>query len=305
MKKVIVLTIGVVFGAIVILGFARFYLEKHNTVATTVDTAIPVQVELTRAAEIQKNLEYVGNVRAEEEALVYPKVSGKLIEKIKAEGDAVQKGEILLYVDRDEVGLKFEKAPIESPMNGIVGEITVDVGEHVTPQTVVGLVVKMDRMKIALDIPEVYSSKISLGQEVLLKFDAYPVEAFQGKITKISPIINLANRAFPIEILILNPENKLKSGMFAKVEIIIESHENAITVRKEVILGKEPNAYVYIVENNIAKLRNVKIGIRSADRVEISEGVQKGDLVVVLGQQRLYDGAQVRIDTGSSQEPGS
>ena len=304
MKKVIVLTIGVVFGAIVILGFARFYLEKHNTVATTVDTAIPVQVELTRAAEIQKNLEYVGNVRAEEEALVYPKVSGKLIEKIKVEGDAVQKGEILLYVDRDEVGLKFEKAPIESPMNGIVGEITVDIGEHVTPQTVVGLVVKMDRMKIALDIPEVYSSKISLGQEVLLKFDAYPAEAFQGKITKISPIINLANRAFPIEILILNPENKLKSGMFAKVEIIIESHENAITVRKEVILGKEPNAYVYIVENNIAKLRNVKIGIRSADRVEISEGVQKGDLVVVLGQQRLYDGAQVRIDTGSSQEPG-
>jgi multidrug efflux pump subunit AcrA (membrane-fusion protein) len=300
MKKVIVLTIGVVFGAIVILGFARFYLEKHNTVATTVDTAIPVQVELTRAAEIQKNLEYVGNVRAEEEALVYPKVSGKLIEKIKVEGDAVQKGEILLYVDRDEVGLKFEKAPIESPMNGIVGEITVDIGEHVTPQTVV----KMDRMKIALDIPEVYSSKISLGQEVLLKFDAYPAEAFQGKITKISPIINLANRAFPIEILILNPENKLKSGMFAKVEIIIESHENAITVRKEVILGKEPNAYVYIVENNIAKLRNVKIGIRSADRVEISEGVQKGDLVVVLGQQRLYDGAQVRIDTGSSQEPG-
>jgi len=304
MKKVIVLTIGVVFGAIVILGFARFYLEKHNTVATTADTAIPVQVELTRAAEIQKNLEYVGNVRAEEEALVYPKVSGKLIEKIKAEGDAIQKGEVLLYVDRDEVGLKFEKAPIESPMNGIVGEITVDIGEHVTPQTVVGLVVKMDRMKIALDIPEVYSSKISLGQEVHLKFDAYPEEVFQGKITKISPIINLANRAFPIEILILNPENKLKSGMFAKVEIIIESRENAITVRKEVILGKEPNAYVYIVENNIAKLRNVKIGIRSADRVEISEGVQKGDLVVVLGQQRLYDGAQVRIDTGSSQEPG-
>jgi len=304
MKKVIVLTIGVVFGAIVILGFARFYLEKHNTVATTADTAIPVQVELTRAAEIQKNLEYVGNVRAEEEALVYPKVSGKLIEKIKAEGDAIQKGEVLLYVDRDEVGLKFEKAPIESPMNGIVGEITVDIGEHVTPQTVVGLVVKMDRMKIALDIPEVYSSKISLGQEVRLKFDAYPEEVFQGKITKISPIINLANRAFPIEILILNPENKLKSGMFAKVEIIIESRENAITVRKEVILGKEPNAYVYIVENNIAKLRNVKIGIRSADRVEISEGVQKGDLVVVLGQQRLYDGAQVRIDTGSSQEPG-
>lgn len=302
MKKVIVVVIIIVFAILLLIGFMRVYFEKANAKPTIGDSSIPVQAELAREETMRKVLEYVGNVKAEEEAFVFPKTSGKVLEKIKEEGDPVNKGDVLMYIDRDEVGLKFEKAPIESPIAGIVGQIMVDIGDQVTPQAAIGLVVKMDQARIDLDIPEIYASKVSLGQPVNLRLDAYAQDVFAGKITKISPVLNLANRAFPVEILVPNLDHKLMSGMFVRVEVVIESHENAISVRKEAVLGKEPNAYVYVIKDNIAKLRNVALGIRSADRIEILSGITKDENVVILGQQRLFDGALVKIDRGSSQE---
>ncbi|HOD12616.1 MAG TPA: efflux RND transporter periplasmic adaptor subunit [Candidatus Omnitrophota bacterium] len=302
MKRTVIIITILIFSVFVVVGFARFYLDKYRSKIEIVDHAIPVQVEKAQTRTMNRSLEYVGNVRAQEEALIYPKVPGKLIEKIKVEGDAVKKGDVLMYIDRDEVGLRFEKAPVESPMDGVVGGISVDLGEHLTTQTAVGLIVKMDQMKIVIDIPEIYATKIFFDQAVHLQFDAYPGDIFNGRITKISPIVNTANRSFPIEILIPNPEDKLKSGMFAKVEIVIEAHQDAIAVRKEAIMGKEPNAYVYVINNDTAQLRGVTLGIRSADLVEVTSGVDPDDAVVIMGQQRLFDGAKVRVDTRSRQE---
>src|SRR3990167_1651984 len=79
---------------------------------------IPVKVKIAELKDIYRTLEYVGNIKAEEEAVVYPKVSGKIIKKVKEDGSVVEKGDALFYIDRDEVGLKFEKAPVESPLDG-------------------------------------------------------------------------------------------------------------------------------------------------------------------------------------------
>ena len=83
--------------------------------------AIPVRVQRVELLDIEENLEYSGNIKAEDEAIVYPKVSGKVIEKVREEGSSVNKGDAILYIYRDEVGLKFEKAPVDSPLTGVVG----------------------------------------------------------------------------------------------------------------------------------------------------------------------------------------
>jgi len=97
-------------------------------------------------------------LRQKTKAIIYPKVSGKIIEKLKNEGDSVVKGDVIAYIDRDEVGFKFEKAPVESPMNGIIGRVYVDIGTQVSTQTAVALAVRMDNVKIDLDIPEQISA---------------------------------------------------------------------------------------------------------------------------------------------------
>jgi HlyD family secretion protein len=257
---------------------------------------IPVKVSKVELKELSEALEYTGNIKAQDEVMVYPKVSGKIIEKVKVDGSIVAKGEAIAYIDRDEVGLKFEKAPVESPLNGIVGRVYVDIGENVTVQTPVALVVNMDKVKIDLDIPEKYLPRVSKGLQAKINVDAYPQEEFFGLVTKISPVVDLATRSAPIEIVVDNLKHRLKSGMFAKVRLILQEYENIPVIIKEAIMGKEPDLYVYVVENNKAVTKKISLGIRQGAYFEVRQGLKEGDLVVIMGQQRLRDNVGVSVE---------
>lgn len=254
---------------------------------------VPVRVMKVKLEDLDKILEYVGNIKGQDEALVYPKVSGKVIEKIKEDGSMVKKGEAIAYIDRDEVGLKFEKAPVESPLAGIIGRVFVDIGSSVTPQTVIALISDIDKAEIDLNIPEKYLPKVSLGQEAEIIIDAYPEEKFTGKVTSISPVVDLATRSAPIEITINNRDHRLQSGMFAKVKLTIEKNKGVVVIFKEAVIGRAPDTYVYVVKDKKAVLRKIKLGIRQGAYCEVLDGLKEGELVVVMGQQRLSDGSSV------------
>jgi len=263
---------------------------------------IPVKVQKVERKDFPNVLEYVGNIKAQDEVQVYPKVTGKVIEKIKQDGVAVAKGEILIYIDRDEVGFKFEKAPVESPISGTVGRVYVDIGSNVNPQTPVALMVNMDKVKIDLDIPEKYLPKVALDQQAQILVDAYPQENFTGKVTKASPVLDLATRSAPIEITIDNLDHRLKSGMFARVNLIIEELKDVPVILKEAVMGKDPDTYVYVIENQKSVLKKVTLGLRQAEFLEVKDGLKEGDSVVIMGQQRLYDNAPVSIENNNHQE---
>ena len=254
---------------------------------------IPVKVMTVKPQDLDKALEYAGNIQGEDEAQVYPKVSGKIIEKVNREGDLVSKGDAIAYIDRDEVGLKFEKAPVESPLTGVVGRLYVDIGSSVNTTTPVALIANLDKVEIHLDIPEKYLPKISLGQDADITVDAYPNEKFLGKVTMISPILDLQTRAAPIEIKIKNSDHRLQSGMFAKVKLVIDEQKKVPVILKEAIIGRGANTYVYIVDGKRAFLKNVILGIRQGPYYGVESGVKIGDRVVIVGQQGLRDGCLV------------
>jgi RND family efflux transporter MFP subunit len=160
-------------------------------------------------------------------------------------------------------------------------------------QTPIALVVNMEKVKIDLDIPEKYLPKITLGAEAKISVDAYPEEEFLGVATKISPVVDLATRTAPIEISLDNPGQRLQSGMFARVKLIIQARKNVPVVLKEAIMGKEPDLYAYAVEDKKATLKKVVLGIRQGPYYEVQEGLKDGDAVVIMGQQRLHEGAPV------------
>lgn len=257
---------------------------------------IPVKVSKVELKELDQYIDYVGNIRAQDEALVYPKVSGKIIEKVKQDGDVVNKGEAIAYIDRDEVGLKFQKAPVESPLSGVVGRVYVDIGENVTVQTPIALMVNMDKVKIDLDIPENYLSRVSLAQEAIVTVDAYPEQEYQGSVTKISPVLDLATRTAPIEITIDNPGHLLSSGMFAKVKLIFQKRKDVPIILKEAIISKELEPHVFIIKDNKAHLKKITLGIRQGPYYEVKEGLEAGDYVVIMGQQRISEGTEVKTE---------
>ena len=279
---IVVLAVAVIRGCLKGAGHAK-----------SKDQTVPVRVMKVKLEDLQKALEYVGNIKGQDEAVVYPKVSGKVIEKVKEEGSFVKKGDPIAYIDRDEVGLKFEKSPVESPLDGTVGRVYVDIGSNVTPTTAVALVAKTGMVEIALDIPEKYLPRISLGQSAIVTVDAYPKEKFMGNVTKISPVVDLMTRGAPIEISLDNTDGRLQSGMFAKVKLVIEDRKGVPVILKEAVIGKDPDTYIYTVEGKKAILKKVKLGIRQGPYFEVAEGLKEGEPVVIMGQQRLRDGITV------------
>ena len=263
---------------------------------TAVDERIPVRLQSVEQRSLKRSLDYAGNIRAQEEALIYPKVAGKIIAKVKDEGNRVAKGDVIAYIDRDEVGFTYEKAPVESSLSGFVGRMYVDRGTSVTPQTPVAMVVDIEAVELALDVPEKFLAQVKLGQTAELTVDSSPGETFFGKVTKISPVIDLETRTAPVEITIANPGYRLKPGMFARVCLVLEERPSVPVIMKEAILGKEPDTYVYVVNSNTAHLRNVRMGIREGSDYEILEGLKLGERVVIMGQQRLHDGIKVCVE---------
>ncbi|MCK9431801.1 MAG: efflux RND transporter periplasmic adaptor subunit [Candidatus Omnitrophica bacterium] len=257
---------------------------------------IPVKVSTVTLQQMDETIEYVGNIKAQDEAVVYSKVSGKVIRKIKEDGSPVKKGEAICYIDRDETGLKFEEAPVESPLTGVVGRFYLDIGANITDQSAVALVVNMDKVKIELSVTEKYLPRIVLGQEARISVDAWPGEYFTGKVTKISPVLDLNTRSAPIEITIDNPDHRLQSGMFARVVLILSRHSNVPVIIKESVTGKAPDTYVYIIEDDRAVLKKVSLGLRQGAYYAVTGGLKAGEAVVVMGQQRLFEGAHVLIE---------
>ncbi len=260
-------------------------------------TSIPVvRAMKVVSGDLKVTLDYAGDIKARDEAMVYPKVGGKIIEKVREDGSPVEKGETIVYVDRDEVGFKFEKAPVESPLTGVIGRVYVDIGTQVSTQTAVAFVVDMTKVKILLNIPEKYLPQIKLGQTALVEVDSYPGVKYEGAVTKISPVVDIATRTSPVEITIDNAEGRLRPGMFAKVSLEVGENKDVPLVRKEAVLGRGDYAYVYVVEDGVARKKNVRTGIRRGGFYGITGEVKSGDVVIVMGQQKLRDGAAVKVE---------
>lgn len=258
--------------------------------------AIPIRAMRVAPRSISRTLDYASNIEAWDRAEVFPKVSGKILEKLKEDGSPIAKGETIAFIDRDEVGFKFEKAPVESPLTGVIGRVYVDKGTSVTTQTAVAVIVDIDRVKVHLDVPEKYLPQVSIGQQARVRVEAYPDEVFTGAVTRISPVVETETRTAPIEISIDNPGHRLKPGMFAGIQLVLEKRENVPSVMKEAVIGRAPSTYVFVVNGGVAQMRDVKIGLSENDCVEVLNGLKAGDLVAVMGQERLHDGAAVSVE---------
>jgi len=256
-----------------------------------------VKTEKSAIRDLEETILIVGSVKAKDEATLYPRVAGKLRRNILKEGDSVEKDQTVATIERDEVGVKFEPAPVPSTLNGIVGRIYQDVGANVTPQTPIALIVDQKEVKVKVDIPERYVSRIKTGQTAHLKVEAFPDKVFTGKIYKISPVIDSASRSAPIEILADNPKNQLQSGMFAKVEIVVGKKSDAISVSAgSIVEDEDGKAFLFVPQNGMAAKRSVKIGVRTLDYVEIAQGLKSGDEIINSGLYGLDNGSKIKIN---------
>ena len=191
---------------------------------------------------------------------------------------------------------KVNDAVIRAPFAGQVKERTVTQGQYLKVQTAVMVIVNVNPIRVRLKVPEKMASWVRVGQEVTVSVEAYADRTFTGKITRINPSVDQQTRSFEVEALIENRDGMLKPGFFVKARIPSSYSENALFVPQDALLYVYGVYKVFVVDGNTLKEREVKIGERVGDEVEIIDGVKQGERIAVAAKgQELKDGATLEI----------
>jgi multidrug efflux pump subunit AcrA (membrane-fusion protein) len=192
-------------------------------------------------------------------------------------------------------GRQLRDTEIRAPFDGYVEKRLVNPGELVKSQTPVMAIVRLDPLKVMAEIPEKMAPWISGGQPVELQVDAYPGRKFSGKLSRISPGVNTATRAFPFEALVPNADTALKPGTFARVHIESGQVDTILTLPYAALQYRYGVNRVFVVDGGKLVLRELAVGQRLGDRIEIVSGVKAGERVAATDVDTLSDGEAVSI----------
>ena len=184
---------------------------------------------------------------------------------------------------------------LTSPISGVITLRNFDNGDVSGSQPILQ-VMQISPVKLKFNINETFYSKIKLGMGIKAKVEVFGDEEFSGKISLIAPTIDPTTRTFMVEAQFTNGNQKLRPGMFGRVELNLGKAEKVIVSDKAIVKQNGTNSkYVYVEKDGVVSYRLVELGRRMGDRYELLSGVNNGENVVITGQSRLVDGKKVII----------
>jgi multidrug efflux pump subunit AcrA (membrane-fusion protein) len=185
---------------------------------------------------------------------------------------------------------------ITAPIDGTVGFINARVGQMLSPGMTVVTVGDLKKAEIEINVTEDRISALHIGQEAEVTVDSAGLPAIKGEIVSISPFKDPRTQVYPVKIQVPNDSGLLKSGMFARVKLIVGFHQKVVTVPEDAVVSYDGNRLVYTVEKNVAKARQVETGAASMGKIIITKGLSAGQQIVVEGQDLLQDGVKVSVE---------
>ncbi|NVM20444.1 MAG: efflux RND transporter periplasmic adaptor subunit [Desulfobacterales bacterium] len=350
------------FAGLAIFNYIKFKTQKKVEVKK--EEKIPVQVAGSKVMNLKSILEQTGDIRPMIAVDVYPKVPGKIIERLRVEkGDFVKRGALIAVLERDAIKAQVAQAgaavdmaeanldvlekdyarieylykekaaarqqldhinarakaakaqlrqsqetlkqleilhgehKIYAPVGGLVSARYVDRGAMSDTRKPIVRISSEEKVKIVTSVTEKDFPHIKKGMRVEVKVDAFPEKVFSGAVSIITPTIDPATRTGEIEIHIKNKDRVLRSGMFARIRLYLGETPATVIPRDALVnLPGTGNYYVFVIENGQAVQKNIETGISQHNYVEVREGLDAGEQVVVRGQNRLGDGVRVIIE---------
>ena len=208
------------------------------------------------------------------------------VDQLKAQLDAA----------RSQYDNMMENTVLRSPITGVVTARNYDPGDMTGTMPVLSVGQLAPVVKVMINISENDLATISAGMPVTVAFDAFPGEEFSAKVQRVYPTVDAASRTFPVEVRIPNAGERIKPGMFARVDIDLGAQQNVVVPDRAVVKQTgSGNKYVYVLRGDRVSYQKVQLGQRLDDAYELLDGIADGDTVVITGQTRLADGVTVDV----------
>lgn len=204
----------------------------------------------------------------------------------------------------EELKFTLAETTIVAPMDGFIGKRLFDPGAWASPQAPIFSVVAISSLRLIVNVVERDLRLVSVGDRAVVEVDAYPGEKFSGRIARLAPVLDPATRTAEMEVEVPNADYRLKPGMYARIDLLVEQRNDALVVPKRAVVDYENQRGVFMTtEETKARFVPVQVGLEEEDRVEITSGLQEGDSIIVGGAGSLRQGDQLVL-AGQSPEGG-
>ena len=204
------------------------------------------------------------------------------------------------YIDAqynfDNANIQLEKIQITAPFDGFI--VTLPYFTERTKMTVgaeMAELMNYEKLRTEVNLPSKEISRIDVGQDVRVMNYTVPDDTLWGYITQVSPAIDPDTRSFLASLEVNNTDLKLRPGMFAKIEVVVDKKDSAIVVPKNVILSSGRGKRVFVVERGSADERRIETGIENPDAVEVIKGLEKDERLIVKGFETLRNRTRVKV----------
>ncbi len=273
---------------------------QRTLAAVEVAKANVLQLEV---GENRANREYERAVKLKEEGLITQQALDDARTEKLAAAARIEAAKAQIRVAAEEVKqvqTRLTKTLLRSPMDGVVSLRNVNVGDFVGEMGAKAMFRIVDNrvLDLTVTVPSGEMASLRPGQLITFSTDALPGKTFTGKVMFINPIVNEADRSIRVVAEVDNRNEQLKSGLFVTGRIKTGERKGVLKVPRTALLtwdvpGKK--ADLFVVQGEIARRRTVGTGALSGDRVEVTSGVEAGDLVVTRGGFNVKDGDKVNV----------
>jgi len=258
--------------------------------------ATAIRVTPVSASTIEKSVILNGEILARNQVTIFPTIGGKLVETRLGVGDRVSSGQVVAMVDPSRPGEVYSRSPVVSTVSGTVIQAPFSIGDTVTTQSAVYIVGDLSSLLVETFVPERFVASVKQGMRAQLKFEAIGGEIFIAEVTEINPVLDPASRTLRIRLRFVNPDARIKAGMFATISLVTNRKVDVPVVARTSVINTYGSWIVFVAdENNTARRREVTLGLDNEDYFEILGGLSLGDKVVSAGQNFLSDGDPVRV----------
>ncbi|MGM0451715.1 MAG: efflux RND transporter periplasmic adaptor subunit [Thermodesulfobacteriota bacterium] len=258
---------------------------KAGQVIAEIDPA-DYEIALDAAQAAYKNAE-ANRVRLE-----------KLFEKkmvSKSEVDEIIARAARFRAERDAARLNLKRCTIRSPIDGMIDDIMVERGQYVNAGRAVAEVMQVERVKVTVGIPESDVGAVRTVDDFEVAFDALDGRTYPAQNHFLSLAGDPAARLYDLELAIDNPDGEILPDMFARVDIVKQKSEKALSVPLYAVVPRDDAQTVYVVNDEAAHVRTISTGIQEGWRIEVTGGLCPGDRVIVVGHRRISDGQPVNV----------
>ena len=192
---------------------------------------------------------------------------------------------------------------IRAPFAGYIAERNLDPGAYVSGTTASTSTVSrgilsvhdVETVRTLIEVVEKDVPLVQVGQRADVRAEAYPNEVFEGRVTRIVQALNRATRTMTVEVDLPNKDHRLKGGMFARVEVLVGKHPQAIQIPLDAVSRLEESQYVYVVKDGKAHQVPVELGARAENRVEVVKGLAGDEQLIVSGKDLVSEGVPVQV----------